>query len=138
MSFSLSDKRFEYCISGHTVRDAYHLILDKQNRFRSKYRYLIVNVGAIDILLERDFVDIIAEYSRLIRAILTIGLKPIVTTIPNMLMSVNNKNSKTIYQTLLLFNQFLMNTFRDGYSLLDLHSCFIERNQRLSATYYHK
>lgn len=119
--FQIADKNLEYCISGQTVREAYHLVLDKQNELTRKYRYLIVNVGAIDILLERDFVDIIAEYARLIRAIITIGLVPIITTIPNIAINRNNKNVKTIYQTLLLFNQFLVNTYKDGNLLVDLH-----------------
>lgn len=136
--FLIADKRFQYCISGQTVRDAYHLVLDKQNHFRQNYRYLLVNVGAIDIMLERDFVDIIAEYARLIRAILTIGLQPIITTIPNIVINSNNKNHKIIYQTLLLFNQFLLNTWKDGYLLLDLHLCLSERNRRFPSAYYHR
>ncbi|XP_055326669.1 maternal effect protein oskar-like [Sitodiplosis mosellana] len=132
-----NDKRFEYCISGQTVREAYHLVLDKQNRLTSQCRYLIVNVGAIDVLLQRNFIDIISEYARLIRAILTIGLTPIITTIPNLWINSNNPNYKTIYQTLLLFNQFLLSQYGDGYKLLDLHSCFSDHRKHFPSIYYH-
>lgn len=134
--FPIADEKFENCFSGQTVQQAYHLVLDKQHELQSKYRYLIVNVGAIDILLERDIVDIIAEYARFIRAILTIGLQPIITTIPYVRMNSNNRNYKPIYQTLLLFNQFLQTQFGDGYLVLNLHSCFTERRGFPSAYYY--
>lgn len=114
------------------------MLLDKQNRFRNKFRYIIVNVGAIDILLERNFIDIIAEYTRLIKAILTIGLTPIITTIPNLWINNNNRNYKTIYQTLLMFNQYLLNNYRDEYKLLDLHTCFSEPRNYFPTIFYHK
>lgn len=120
------------------MREAYHLVLDRQNLLRTKYRYLIVNVGAIDILLERDFIDIIADYARLIRAILLIGLTPIITTIPRIWINSNNKNYKTIYQTLLLVNQFIINSYKDAYLVLDLYSCFAEPKSQFPSVYYYK
>lgn len=132
------DKRFGYCISGQTAREAYHLILDKQHQFTTKYRYIIVNVGAIDILLEKDIIDIFAEYARLIKAISMIGLQPIITTIPNIIVNSNYPNKKIIYQMLLLFNQFLLNTYSDGYLLLDLYSHLTECNDKLPTVYYHR
>lgn len=135
--FSILDEKFEYCISGLTVREAYHLVLDKQNQFRSKYRYLIVNVGAIDCLLERNIIDIQAEYARLIRAIEMIELIPIITTVPKVFLNHNNKNYTAIFQTLLLLNQFLLSTYTGEYLLVDLYPCFTERKRRFPAIYYH-
>lgn len=117
-----TDKRFGYCISGQTCRDAYHLILDKQSQFKAQYTYIIVTVGAIDILMERDIIDIEADYARLVKAIHTIGLQPIITTVPRIRLNSNNPNAKTIIQSHLLFNHFLRDTFGHGFHTIDLYS----------------
>lgn len=118
-----ADKCFSYCFSGQTIRQAYYVILDKQRDFFTKHRNVIVNVGAIDILLDRNLIDIQAEFARLIKAITTIGCHPILTTIPNLLVSANNPNAKIIRQTVLLFNRFVHDLHDDGYPLIDFYSC---------------
>lgn len=132
-----ADKKIGNCISGQTVRDAYHLICDKQEELTAKYTYLIVNVGAIDILLERDLIDIEAEYARLIKMIYVIGLQPIITTIPKILINSNNPNEKIIHQTLLLFNNFLMNTYGHGYHFVDLYASLSRQNTNGSPNDYY-
>lgn len=89
-----------------------------------------MNVGAIDILLQRDLIDICAQFARLINAIVTIGLKPIITTIPFLCTNVNDPNNKIIYQILLLFNRFVLSTYGDGYPVIDLYSHFSEHKTK--------
>lgn len=113
------------------------MILDKQCDLKSKYQYLIINVGAIDILLERDLIDIEAEYARLIKAVVTIGLRPIITTIPKLYTNHNNPNAKIIYQILLLFNNFLMSTFSDAYPVIDLYSSLKIKGNNADQFLYH-
>lgn len=117
-----TDSKFGYCISGQTLRDALHLVLDKTSHFKSKYRYVLVNVGAIDILLEEELIDIEVMYARLVKAIDFVGCKPIITTLPDILVSPNNPNQKIIRQMLLLFNRFLVETFGDSFPVIDLYS----------------
>lgn len=90
------------------------MVFDNQNHFKAKFRYILVNVGALDILMGRELVDIIADYGRLISAIEMIGLVPIITTLPNIYCNPNNLQRKYIYQMLLLFNRFLMSTYQEG------------------------
>lgn len=80
-------------------------------------------MGAIDILLERNLIDIQTDYARLVKAIVTIGCYPILTTIPNILVSPSNPNGKIIRQMVLLFNRFVTDLYEDGYDLIDLYSC---------------
>lgn len=122
LRMNFADKSFSYCFSGQTIRQAYHKVLDKQNDFVVNYPNIIVNVGAIDILLERNLIDIQTEYARLVKAIGTIQCKPILTTIPDILVSPNNPNKKIIRQMVLLFNRFVGDLHDDGYPLIDLYS----------------
>lgn len=139
LPFSHTDEKFSQCISGQTIREARHLLLyGNQYIFATKHRYVIVNVGAIDILTERQLMDIETDYARLIHTITTIGLEPIITTIPKICINKNNKNYKCMYQTLLLFNQFLMNKYRKGYLFIDLFGRLFEPNQESVRKYYHK
>lgn len=104
------------------VRQAFHLILDRQNEFRARHSKIIVNVGAIDILLLRNLIDIQAEYARLIQAITAIGCVPILTTIPNIVVSPNNPSKKIIRQMVLLFNRFIDDLVANGHHFVDLYS----------------
>lgn len=98
------------------------MVLDKTSHFESKYRYVLVNVGAIDILLETDIIDIQVAYARLVKAIDCVGCRPIITTLPDILVSPNNPNKKIIRQMLLLLNRFLVETFGDSFPVIDLYS----------------
>lgn len=121
--FECTDKNFSYCVSGQTVRDAYYLVLNRQNEFKARHPNIIVNVGAIDILLLRNLIDIQTEYARLVKAIITIGCFPILTTIPNIIVSPNNPNKKIIRQMVLLLNRFIDDLIDDGHHFVDLYSC---------------
>lgn len=100
--------------------------MDKQDQLCSEYDYLIVNIGAIDILLERELIEIEAEFANLIQIIFKVGLQPIVTTIPHVIVK-NHPDEKIIRQTLMLFNKFLMNTYGNGtYHFIDLYASLFE------------
>lgn len=100
------------------------MLLDRQDVFVTNYKYVIVTVGAIDILLNRDLTDIEADYTRLIRSIEILKLKPIITTLPPIKMNPFNKNFKQMYQMLLMLNKYLLETYNDGYLVIDLWSHF--------------
>lgn len=103
------------------MRAAYYLILDRQNEFKARHPKIVVNVGAIDILLLRNLTDIQAEYARLVQAITTIGCVPILTSIPNIVVSPNNPNKKIIRQMVLLLNRFIDDLVANGHHFLDLY-----------------
>lgn len=106
------------------------MILDKQNEFKTMNPNIVVNIGAIDILLLRNLIDIQAEYARLAKAIVTIGCFPILTTIPEIIVSPNNPNKKIIKQMVLLFNRFMGDLQENGYQVIDLYS-------RMNSSDYH-
>lgn len=99
---------------------------------------MLVNVGAIDILLEHNIIDIIAQYARLIVSLSALGVQPIITTVPNIRINSGNPNKKIIYQTLLLFNQFLMDTYAFGnqYLFIDLHARLTKAKDKLPVFYF--
>lgn len=113
------------------------MVLDKQQVFRERYKYVLINLGAIDILLGRDITDIQAEYARLIKAIELIGLKPIITTLPPIRVSPQNPNAKQVYQMLLLFNSFLLNIYNDRYMIVDICDIFLQTKRTDPDKYYH-
>lgn len=106
--------------------------------FKSRYKYVLINLGAVDILLGRDLIDIKAEFARLIKAIEMIGLKPIITTLPPIRVSENNPNVKQTYQMLLLFNDFLMSHYHERHILIDLCTVFIHAKRENPNKYYLK
>lgn len=99
------------------MREAYYIILDKQSQFRANYPNIVVNVGAIDILQERNLTDIQAEYARLVKAITTIGCNAILTTIPTLQIS-HHPNEKVLRQMVLLFNRFVADLSDNGYQMI--------------------
>lgn len=123
---------------GQKIRDAYSTIFDKQNVFKKCFKYILLNLGAIDILLGRNIIDIQADFARLIKAIQIIGLKPIITTLPPIRLADNHPNSKEIYQTLLIFNNFLSTMYGQNHLVVDLCHIFIEAKRVDPDKYYHK
>lgn len=114
------------------------MIFDKQNTFKSRFKYIFLNLGAIDILLGRDIIDIQADFARLIKAIICIGLKPIITTLPPIRLTENHPNSKEIYQTLLIFNNFLLTMYGSNNLVVDLCDVFLKAKRVDPNKYYHK
>lgn len=105
------------------MRQAYHLILDKAREFKARHSNIVVNVGAIDILRLGNLVHIQAEYAALVKAIIAIGCFPILTTIPNIIVSPNNPNMKVIRQMVMLLNRFIEDLLGDEHHVVDLYSC---------------
>lgn len=97
-----------------------------------------MNLGAIDILLGRDIIDIQADFARLVRAIQVIGLKPIITTLPPIRLPKNHPNAKEIYQALLIFNNFLLTMYGANHLVVDLCDVFIKANRVNENKYYHE
>lgn len=131
------DARFSYCLRGQKIRDAYNMIFDKQNTFKERYKYVLVNLGTIDILLGRDIIDIQADFARLVRAIEIIGLKPIITTLPPIRLAEDNPNAKEIYQTLLIFNNFLLTMYSAQHTVINLCEIFLKTKRIDPDRYYH-
>lgn len=98
----------------------------------------MLNLGAIDILLGRDVIDIQADFARLVRAIQVIGLKPIITTLPPIRLPKNHPNTKEIYQTLLIFNNFLITMYGPNHLVVNLCDVFIQAKRIDPDKYYHK
>lgn len=132
------DDRFSYCFRNQTIKSATTMIIDQQNFLRSQYKYMVVNLGAIDILSGRELFDILADYVRFIRAIEIIGITPIITTLPPIKLSPDHPNAKELYMTLLLFNQYIMNRFEDTHTIVDLCGPFIKAKRYSTHSYYHK
>lgn len=97
-----------------------------------------MNLGAIDILLGRDIIDIEADFARLMNAIKFIGLKPIITTLPPIRLAADHPNLKEIYQTLLIFNNFLITMYGPNHMLVNLCDVFIKSKRENRDEYYHK
>lgn len=126
----ISDRRAVFCESGATIERVYKKIVDSHYLFTSSSKTVIVNLGAFDILLNRDLTDIQAEYKRLISAMKEIGLIPIITTLPMIKMKDQHPNKKQIKQAVLLFNAFLHDTYHADH-FIDLWQFFHKRENDL-------
>lgn len=124
------DKRAVFCESGQTIGKVFKKIVDSHYLFTTNSKIVIVNLGALDILLNRNLTDIQAEYMRLINAMKKIGLIPIITTVPMVKLKRQHPNKKLIKQTVLLFNAFLHETYSAGY-FIDLWHSFHQREDDL-------
>lgn len=121
-----ADKRTMFCESGQTIRKVHQKINDRQYLFTSSSKYVIVNLGALDILIGRNITDIKADYARLIVTMRQIGLIPIITTLPPIKLDQRQLNCKEVQQSLLLFNSFLEETFNHrGFHFIDLWRSFL-------------
>lgn len=114
-----------FCESGQTIEKVFRNILDSHYLFTTNHtKHMLINLGAMDILLNRNLTDIQAEYTRLIDAICKIGIVPIITTLPPIKVSPKNANRKQVKQMVLLFNIFLVERFSGCYLLIDLWKSF--------------
>lgn len=114
-----------FCESGQTIEKVYRNIVDSHYLFTANpTKHMLINLGAMDILLNRNLIDIQAEYTRLIDALCKIGIVPIITTLPPIKVSPENENRKQIKQMVLLFNSFLVDRFTGCYQFIDLWKSF--------------
>lgn len=121
-----------FCETGHTIEKVFRNIVDSHYLFTTNNtKYVVVNLGAMDILLNRDLTDIQAEYARLINAMDEIGMIPIITTLPAIKVSPKNPNRKQIKQMVLLFNNFLVDRFSGSYNFIDLWKSFYPQSNDL-------
>lgn len=68
----------------------------------------LVNVGAMDILIGRDIFDVQNDYKLLIDRLITLNKVPIVTTLPPIFLTNEERGIwRQIYQKLQLFNRFV-------------------------------
>lgn len=99
---------------------------------------MIVNLGAVDILLGHKIEDIMTHYARLIRAIVTFGWQPIITTLPKVGINKNKKDYKCTYQTLLLFNHFLICSYSANHLFIDLFAHMFDHNEERMRRYFNR
>lgn len=119
-------------MSGQTIQEITQKVLHDPKILSTNE--VIVNLGSIDILLGRDLYDIKSDYKRLIQAIKKRNVLPVITTLPP-IQHTNNKFKKIIYQTVLLFNQFLFDYFHKDFCVIDLWSCLLN-NRKPNNKYY--
>lgn len=74
----------------------------------------------MDILLQRGLLEIQNDYKRLISTLDELQVKPVIFTIPVRRIESDDSVGKQLHQKLLLFNAFLLDTFRDSHIVIDL------------------
>lgn len=109
----------EFCSAGLTIKDALQKVISNRYALKNNYKYVLVNLGAIDILLGRNVTDIQTDYNRLISKLEELKIRPIITTIPKLKANSNNPHKQFINMILLKFNQFILDEYRGKYLTID-------------------
>ncbi|CAD7093050.1 unnamed protein product [Hermetia illucens] len=105
------------CVSGQTIASA----AERVRTFRNLSKYIIVNIGSVDILHGRDLMDMKHDFLELMKAFRLRNIFPIVTTLAPL---ANNYHRPCLKQNLEHFNEFL----RHNWQALDLWSIMVNRN----------
>ena len=104
------------CISGLTIREAAVEVL-KAKYIKNK---VIVNLGAVDLLMGKDINDIISDYLHLLRCLWLRGIMPVICTVVPLGWHVVDP---AIHQRLDKLNEFLR---RDHYQVLDMYKLMVD------------
>lgn len=105
-----------YCISGQTIRDVTHRVLNWPNLSKN----VIVNIGSVDILHGHNLFEVIEDFKELLRAFEQRDIIPILTTLPPL---ANMAHNADVVMTLTKFNDYLRFT-QD--CVIDLWSCLVD------------
>lgn len=110
----------DFCCSGLTINGALQKITTNQVFLEKNYKYALVNLGAIDILLERNITDIQADYVRLISKLENLKIRPIITTIPKIKTNAPNELKQFLSKVLpISVNDFIIHEYCNKYLTID-------------------
>ncbi|XP_022213619.2 maternal effect protein oskar [Drosophila obscura] len=110
------------CVSGQTISGARSRLHHAQVPTDTK---IIVNIGSVDILRGRPFVQIQHDFRQLIKDMHKRGLTPILTTLAPL---ANYCHDKALCDKVAKFNRFISKEGAGYLKVIDIHSCLVNEN----------
>lgn len=123
-----ADYGFGHCKLNQTIREAHSIVSSHQNQEMFCRANILINLGAIDIMLGRSIDELKRDFKLLINAMIAKKLRPIITTIPYIGAKRDNKLNHQIYDTTIKFNEFLLETYCDSFLVIDLYGAFTDES----------
>lgn len=111
------------CVSGQTIRDAATRILNTI----SVHEYAIINVGSVDLLHGRAYVDMISDLMYLLRCCNLKGIKPMLSTLAPL---ANCMHNEAIKKKLLKFNSFIRSNSIET-PVIDIWKCMVNLEEKV-------
>lgn len=114
-------KKCGNCISGQSIKNVTDMV--KANVMLNDY--IILNIGSVDLLHGRDFIEMRDDFIKLFRELQHRGIYTVVTTLAPL---ANMLFSKDIQKRWRQFNTFLLNTFPE---VINISCCFVSNTDRI-------
>lgn len=117
-----------HCVSGLRISDA----TERLYELDESVKYVIVNVGSVDIAEGRQLIHLIDDMVKLLVTCNCIGITPILTTLaplPNYLLG----NKKEILNG---FNLFIRSNLSMRVAVIDLNLCMLRSNASVDVNFY--
>lgn len=105
------------CVSGQTIRSA------AKNLRNCANIKIILNIGSVDLLHGRDFVDMRADFVRLMQVCAERNIRVIITTLPPLANALNEEGLRAKQKA---FNDFLIRTYSRSHNVIEIHKCMID------------
>lgn len=84
---------------------------------------IILNVGSVDLLHGRDFLDMREDFMYLMRVCEERNIQVIITTVAPLANTLNSSDTCSKYHA---FNQFLVQTYSHSHKVLQIHECLLD------------
>lgn len=112
-----SVKQCGLCVSGQTIQSA-------TNRLRyCKNIKIVLNIGSVDLLHGRDFVDMRDDFTRLMQVCQERNIQVVITTLAPL---ANVLNAEGLREKFDQFNKFLIQTYSRSHKVIEIHKCMID------------
>lgn len=110
-------------MSGQTIKSA-----AKRLRYCSNIK-IILNVGSVDLLHGRDFVDMRGDFMQLMQICKERNIQVIITTLAPLANKLDAEDLRPKYDA---FNKFLIQTYSRSHKVIDIKKCMVDpRSQKV-------
>lgn len=109
------------CMSGQTIRSAAMRLRNYKNI------KIILNVGSVDLLHGRDFVDMRRDFQLLMQICKERNIQAIITTLAPLANVLNQEGFRPKFNA---FNQFLMDTYSRTHQVIEIHKCMMDSHSQ--------
>lgn len=121
LNLGRSIKTCGLCISGQTIKNFMAMV----NAGVELNDYIILNVGSVDLLHGRSFIEMRQDFIDLYAELENRGIHTVTTTLAPL---ANTLYSKEIQMRWQQFNMFLLNNFSN---VIDISCCFVSNTDRI-------
>lgn len=105
------------CVSGQTIKSA-----AKRLRNCSNIK-IILNIGSVDLLHGRDFVDMRNDFVQLMQICKERNIQVIITTLAPLANKLNAEDLRPKYEA---FNRFLLQNYSRSHKVIDIKKCMVD------------